>query len=142
MFDTRYQMASILPFCTFTTCFVSFSFPWVLWLKLQLWSSGSRCELQKNRPQRHSTPKSLNLRLHVEQRSLFTNFFSSSASFTGSFSSLGYFTGVTGLPGATTAVSSFFSGWDAPCLNKPMDTSCSTASTSCRRPNCRRRTCT
>jgi len=138
-------MDSILPFCTFTTCLVNFSFPISLWLKVHLWSSGSLCELQKNIPQRHSMPNSLSFLEQVAHRSLFT-FSMIASSFCGALSILySSFTSVlslfslSGVTGSLVIVSSLGVG-AVPCLDDKNVTFGSTGSTCGRWLRCRRRT--
>lgn len=124
---------SIFPFSTLITSLASLSLPALLWLKVQLWSSGRRWWLQKKRPHLHSIPNSFNLRLQVEHRSLFTSFFSSTGS-SYSFTSLA-------LSGILLDFSSFFGVIGVWCLDQLQLTSYSTESTSSRSPLNRKSAC-
>lgn len=127
------QIDSIFPFSTLITYLVSLFLPASLWLKEQLWSYGNLWWLQKNRPHLHSTPSSFSLRLQVEQRSLFTSFFSSSA-LSSSLMSLK-------LSGYLLLFSYFLGVSTAWCLNVKKFTFWSTVSTCWRRPQIRRSAC-
>ena len=133
IFFDKNHIYSIFPFYTLTTSFESLDFPWSLWLKVQLWSSGRRWRLQKKRPHLHSMPNNFSLRLQVEQRSLFTSFFSSPGGF--------YSLTRSALSGILFFFSYFLGVIRFCSLNKNFGTFCSIVSTSSRKLLSRRSAC-